>query len=245
MPISSNSAAGSYGAEFHATRDAQTRPAAQTVLSHLFNICQIKSVCDVGCGVGTWLSAAQELGAETVLGFEGPWVSAAQMEVDPSCVKHQDLEQPVEVDGRFDLVLSLEVAEHLTPARGPGLVAELCQLSDLVLFSAAILNQGGTGHKNERWQSYWAGLFDEQGFDTIDAIRPHIWNDGSMPWWYRQNILLYVRRDTPVAATLARAGLRTASYVDLVHPELFMHAEKRQPARALKRMAGQLLGGSR
>ncbi|MEM9239272.1 MAG: class I SAM-dependent methyltransferase [Pseudomonadota bacterium] len=245
MPLSSNSSARSYDAAFYAERDSQTRPAAHVILSHLFNLCQIKSVCDVGCGVGTWLAAAQDLGAEKVLGFEGPWVAAAQMEVDPSIVKQQDLEQPIEVDRRFDLVLSLEVAEHLTSDRGPSLVAELCHLSDVVLFSAAILDQGGTGHKNERWQSYWANLFDEQGFDTIDAIRPRIWSDASIPWWYRQNILLYVRRETSVAAKLASAGLTTASYVDVVHPELFMHAEKRQPARALKRMAGRWLGGRR
>ncbi|MES0828242.1 class I SAM-dependent methyltransferase [Ruegeria sp. SCP11] len=245
MPLSSNSSARSYGTAFHAERDSQTRPTARIILSHLFNICQIKSVCDVGCGVGTWLSAAQELGAESVLGFEGPWVAASQMEVDPLIVKQQDLEQPIQVDMRFDLVMSLEVAEHLTPTRGPSLVAELCNLSDLVLFSAAILHQGGTGHKNERWQSYWAGLFDEQGFDAIDAIRPLIWNDKSIPWWYRQNMLLYVRRETSVAAKLFSTGLSTASYVDVVHPDLFMHAEKRQPARALKRLAGQFLGGSR
>jgi len=38
------------------------------------------------------------------------------------------------------------------------------QIIDNVLFSAAIPNQGGTGHINEQWQEYWAEKFYANGF---------------------------------------------------------------------------------
>lgn len=241
MQRSPKSPANLYRAEFHADRDARTRAAARTILSYIFDWCQINSVCDVGCGVGTWLAAAQGLGAGMVTGYEGPWGASAQLVVDPALVEFLDLEQPISAGTRFDLVVSLEVAEHLSPARGPGLVADLCRLGNMVLFAAAIPNQGGTGHVNERWQSYWAGLFDSQDYDVIDAIRPLIWQNGEIPWWYRQNILLYVRRQSPAATALAVAGLPATSYIDLVHPDHFIHAEEHQPGRAIKKMVRRLL----
>ena len=61
--------------------------------------------------------------------------------------------------GRFDLAISLEVAEHLAPQRSESLVRDLCALADVVLFAAAVPFQGGAGHVNERWQSWWAQRF--------------------------------------------------------------------------------------
>ena len=37
---------------------------------------------DVGCGVGTWLATALELGIERVKGFEGNWVDKSALVVD-------------------------------------------------------------------------------------------------------------------------------------------------------------------
>lgn len=241
MQQSPESPADLYGAEFHAGRDARTRSTARTILSYVFDWCQINSVCDVGCGVGTWLAVARELGAETVSGYEGPWGASSKLVVDPALIEFRDLEQPIRAKTRFDLVLSLEVAEHLSAARGPGLVADLCRLGDLVLFSAAIPKQGGVGHINERWQSYWADLFDGQGYQAIDAIRPLIWRDESIPCWYRQNILLYARRQAPVMTTLAEARLPATSYIDIVHPDLFSPARRRRPVSVVRSMARRLL----
>lgn len=55
---------------------------------------------------------------------------------------------------RFDLAMTIEVAEHLTPVRADSFVEDLTRLSDVVLFSAAIPAQGGINHVNEQWQSY-------------------------------------------------------------------------------------------
>ena len=231
-----------YDAEFHANRDARTRSTARRILSYLFEKIEIESVCDVGCGVGTWLAAAEELGATRIQGYEGPWAENAQLVIDRSKIALQDLEAEIRADQRFDLVISLEVAEHLSTTRGPQFVKELCGLGDIVLFSAAIPEQGGTGHVNEQWQSYWAGLFADEGYDVFDVVRPAIWREENVPWWYRQNTLVYARRGTPAAEVLARQGTPAPAYLDLVHPELFRHAEARQPGRALLKAFRGILG---
>ena len=63
---------------------------------------------------------------------------------------------------------------------------------DRVLSSAAIPHQGGTGHINERWQSWWAALFQKNGFGAA-WHQPDIRNCEEVEFWYRQNMVLYAR----------------------------------------------------
>lgn len=226
-----------YDKAFHSDRDARTRATARQVLAFLQEITPISSICDVGCGVGTWLAAGRELGTNDVLGFEGPWGKTDALAIESDAVRFQDLEAPVTSERRFDLVITLEVAEHLSPARAASFVGDLAALGDLVLFSAAIPQQGGTGHINEQWPSYWAALFAAQGYDVFDPVRPRIWNDADVAWWYRQNMLVYARRGSPAAAALAAAGHGAPAMLDLVHPEQLAHAASAGPVRALARMA--------
>ena len=83
----------------------------------------------------------------------------------------------------------------MPPERGERFVADLVALAPVVLFSAAIPGQGGTDHINEQWQDYWARLFAKHDYVALDFLRLKFWNDSRIEWWYRQNIILYVRRD--------------------------------------------------
>jgi 2-polyprenyl-3-methyl-5-hydroxy-6-metoxy-1,4-benzoquinol methylase len=127
-----------YSSDFYSSRDAATGHAAKAILGIVMGVVPARSVCDVGCGTGTWIRVAKELGAVEVLGIEGAWVEDKHLVVEPDNIRRQNLEQPINSEGRFHLAICLEVAEHLSPIRGPGLVADLCRLSDAVLFSAAI-----------------------------------------------------------------------------------------------------------
>jgi hypothetical protein len=50
---------------------------------------------------------------------------------------------------RFDLAISLEVAEHLPEGSAGALVSTLIEAAPVVVFSAAIKGQSGTNHINE------------------------------------------------------------------------------------------------
>lgn len=187
-----------YGKAFYEHRSSNTRRAAAAVLELVAEQIGLASVIDIGCGTGTWLSEAAKLGSERVVGVEGDWVTGPMLDSQEIDLVTADLEEfDVNLNEKFDLAISLEVAEHLSEERGMQLVRELCVLSDHVLFSAAIPGQGGKGHKNEQWQSYWADLFAANGFAPVDLVRPRIWNDYTIPYWYRQNCLLYVKGQSP------------------------------------------------
>lgn len=161
-------------------------------------------VIDVGCGEGWWASAFAAAGCE-VIGVDGAHVAAGQV-LDDRFVSH-DLTRPLpgHLAGRFDLAVTLEVAEHLPAARAASFVADLCALAPVVLFGAAIPYQTGAGHINLQWPSYWARLFAAEGYDLDGTIRWDIWDDETVEPWYRQNLHI---------ATRGGAG-RT---VDVVHP---------------------------
>jgi SAM-dependent methyltransferase len=183
--------AGPYGDAFFAALTDGSLASARVVVPILLEFVRPRRVVDVGCGRGEWLRAFRENGTPVVRGLDGAYVDPAKLLIDPADFTPTDLSRPFTVDGRFDLAISLEVAEHLPPRAARGLVRALTAAAPLVLFSAAIPGQGGTSHVNLQWPEYWQGLFGERGYRRLDPIRPRIWRDRRVAIWYRQNLFLY------------------------------------------------------
>jgi SAM-dependent methyltransferase len=185
-------------------------------------------VVDVGCGVGPWLRAAADRGIDDYLGIDGDWVPADRLAIPADRLHTHDLREPLRLDREFDLAICVEVAEHLPDAAAPTLVATLTRLAPVILFSAAVPDQGGDGHINEQWPAYWAELFAEHGYAAHDRIRLPVWLDDRADWWYRQNVLLYVDR------TRRPPGLGEPVDVPpaLIHPEMIHAILTRAPADA-------------
>ena len=127
-----------------------------------------------------------------------------------------DLTQPLQLDRKFDLAVSLEVAEHLPASAGETLIATLARLAPAVLFSAAIPQQSGRHHINEQWPDYWAELFSKHDFTPCDVLRTQFWSDARVEWWYAQNIVLYVKPE--LLERIPGARVKEKSVLSLVHP---------------------------
>ena len=184
-----------YNRQFYKDRDKRTRYSAEKIAAIVMELVNPASVADVGCGVGTWLETFKKLGVESVLGIEGDWVDDDVLVLDKSEIQHWDLTKPLRMDKHFDLVMSLEVAEHLEEKYAGQFVESLTSLAPVILFSAAVPLQGGVKHLNEQWPSYWKAHFEDRGYIWIDAIRPEVWDDQNVEIWYAQNSCIYVRKD--------------------------------------------------
>jgi Methyltransferase domain len=217
-----------YDKSFYERFTAMHVPAARRVMQEFAHLAQPQSAIDIGCGDGSFLSILPEFGLVDCLGVEGPWIGEEQLQIPASQVLRRDLDQPFRVERRYDLAISIEVAEHLRPERAQTLVDDLTRLADLVLFSAAIPGQGGAHHINERWQSYWAGLFGERGYQVIDSLRPALWGNSEIPVPWRQNLLIYANdRALERWPSLLEARRRSAGQIlDVVHPLAFWRARK-------------------
>ncbi len=221
----------SYQQEFYDKRHAETVYAADTILSILLpSVPAVTSAIDVGCGVGTWLAVLQQKGVQTIQGVDGNWVDSKLLVIPQACFKQVDLSRELlQMPRKYDLAISLEVAEHLAPEQAADFVASLTALSDRVLFSAAVPYQRGRNHINEQWQDYWASLFEAQDYVVQDFIRARIWNNDQIPFWYRQNILLFSRKSKETDAQLAPAvSDYCAMPLNVVHPELYTSRAKPQ-----------------
>jgi SAM-dependent methyltransferase len=211
-----------YSDAFYAKRDVA--PSARAILGFVLGVVEAQSVVDLGCGDGGWLAAAQEKGVEEILGFDGPWVPQTRLRIPQESFIAASLTASPPLPHRFDLAISLEVAEHLPASRAAGFVHDLACAADVVLFSAAVPGQGGTGHINEQWPAYWTELFAREGYRPIDAVRPRFWDQEDIRWWYRQNVLLFANAAGlarwPKLAALA-AQLPDASARALIHPALY------------------------
>lgn len=184
-----------YNPDFFTHLQQGSRRSAAIIAPLVLEWIEPQSVVDVGCGDGTWLSVLRAEGVEDILGLDGSYIQPETLQIPQECFIPKDLNQSFGLDRRFDLAMSLEVAEHLPAASAPGFVASLVQLSDVVLFSAAIPHQGGTHHINEQWPEYWISLFEAEGYVAIDGLRPRIWDHPDVEPWYAQNSFLFVRGD--------------------------------------------------
>jgi len=141
-----------------------------------------------------------------------------------------DLRKPFQEEKKFDLVISLEVAEHLPRECSGVFIESLTRLGPVIIFSAAIPFQGGTDHVNEQWPDYWARRFNEKDFMAVDCIRKKIWQNDNVFYWYAQNILMYVKRDyLEVHPELREEFEKTnLSQLSIVHPKQYLEIGNRK-----------------
>jgi SAM-dependent methyltransferase len=215
-------AATSYSEEFFVGQKDLSYKSAQQLVPIVQQFVPIGSVCDVGCGVGTWLRAFREAGVQDIIGVDGYYVDKNLLEIPDSAFHEADLRHPFRLDRSFDFAMSVEVAEHLPQSRSISFVEDLTRLAPVVLFSSAIPGQGGTDHINEQWQSHWAAIFADHDFVTCDVLRPLIWDNANIARWYRQNILLFCRRDFLPKVPRLTPREDNASPLSVVHPQQYL-----------------------
>ena len=161
---------------------------------------KIRSVVDFGCGLGTWLRAFKEHGVDRILGLDGEWCNKELLfkNIGKSEFLNVDLEKNVILSSSFDLVVCLEVAEHLSEKSADIFVHSLVSAGKIILFSAAFPGQGGMNHINEQKPLYWISRFEKYGYKVYDVIRPKIVDNGNIFPWYKQNMILFVHSDLPM-----------------------------------------------
>lgn len=168
----------------------------------------IKSVLDVGCGQGAWLSQWNKLGVVDTLGIDGSYVNEDKLLIPPSSFCAYDISKEYSLKRKFDLVQSLEVAEHISEKNADIFIANLVAHGNLILFSAAPKGQGGDHHVNEQSYDYWRIKFSNHGYEVFDIVRPIVGDNKEVEPWYRYNTFVYVSKE--IIETMATNILSTS-----------------------------------
>jgi SAM-dependent methyltransferase len=176
------------------------------------------SVVDFGCGIGTFLSAFKSFGVTNVLGIDGPWASKELLytNINPSEFLETNLAKDIQLPVYYDMVLSLEVAEHIEEKYANVFIRNLIAAGKIIVFSAAVPQQGGQNHVNEQWQSYWSEKFNQQGYVVHDILKPYLWNNPNVFFWYKQNMVVATPKDFMFQKEFIHNTLE-----DVIHKDMF------------------------
>jgi len=152
-----------YGNKFFRRRhkfEQAEQEIAQILIEHFNPV----SVLDLGCGIGSFLNLFHARGIE-VAGCDVGYSHAVKY-MQPEIIPHTfgfDLGTPLQMPKKYDLVMSVEVAEHL-PEEAAG---QFCQniVSNAFgwIFLTASNTSAGKGHINPQENQYWIEMMTANG----------------------------------------------------------------------------------
>ena len=180
-----------YSSDFYDYINAGSTASARCVVPLMRSVMTIDSVLDVGAGVGAWAAQWLAGGTPEVTAVDGAYAEDSPLLVPARHFVAHDLTQPMDLDRKFDLVQSLEVAEHIPEDKADVLVESLVRHGDVVMFSAAVPGQGGEFHINEQPLEYWRQKFASHGYAPFDWLRPQMADQDDIEPWYRYNTIIY------------------------------------------------------
>jgi SAM-dependent methyltransferase len=180
-----------YDSEFYETADRTAAASADGLIRYLTEVLPIRSVLDIGCGRGVWLAQWLRNGATTAVGVDGPYIDSARLAIPRESFVAHDLATSLSLGRRFDLVQSLEVAEHVKESCAETFLDNLVRHGPLILFSAATPGQGGEHHINEQPWEYWRRKFAARQYEVFDYLRPRVRHEQSIYFCYRVNTFVF------------------------------------------------------
>lgn len=217
-----------YNSDFYRVEESSSSRSASIVVREVLHFIKPTSVVDVGCGVGAFLREFKNNEVKEVLGIDGPWIKHEMLKIEENEFMTANLESPLNVTKKFDLVISLETAEHIEPEYSDQFIGNLVSLGDVILFSAAIPYQGGVHHVNEQWPDYWSEKFKKRGFLHVDCLRPRLWNNPDIDYFYSQNTIFYIRDDklSKFGTLFEAVNFKLRAPLRLVHPLQYLPSQK-------------------
>lgn len=152
---------------------------------------QPESVLDIGCGNGLYLEIARQAGAKTVFGVDGIDREATALnEAEYAKIDLQVRDEPL---GKFELVMCLEVIEHVTPSSTDTVMDFVAaNAEEMILFSMAEPGQPGNGHINSRSMDDVLAMWALRGW-TPDLIETLGFRALSTLSWFRRNVVVLRR----------------------------------------------------
>jgi glycosyltransferase involved in cell wall biosynthesis/2-polyprenyl-3-methyl-5-hydroxy-6-metoxy-1,4-benzoquinol methylase len=131
---------------------------AERIIEHVHP----RTALDVGCAKGFLVEALRDRGVEAFgLDISEYAIGQIRKDIRPFCWVGSAADA---LTRRYDLIVCIEVLEHLSEIDAQTAVANLCEHSDDILFSSSPDHHPDPTHVNVQPVEYWAGLFAAHGF---------------------------------------------------------------------------------
>jgi len=147
---------------------------------------QVKTAIDIGCGNGAYTIELRKGGIDCV-GYDA---SPLTIEITNGLCGIMDFSEYVDL-GKFDLVLSLEVGEHIPPQYEQIFIDNVCRATDkYIILSWAVEGQGGMGHVNCRNNDYIIEEMSKRGFVYNDQHTQSLRSEISL-FWLKNTLMFF------------------------------------------------------
>lgn len=215
-----------YDKRFFKNESISARKSSSIIFPYILERIRPESVVDFGCGTGEWLSVAKMFpGVKKVIGIDGEQAKNNVILSEKEFLA-KNLNEKIDLGEKFELAVSLEVAEHLKKETADIFIENLVNHADIIFFSAAIPYQGGKYHINEQYPSYWEKLFNKFGYVLCDCLRSAFWNAQEVDVWYKQNMFMVCRKE--LEQKLIKKFDNNKRIRNIVHPEYWEYYRKIQ-----------------
>ncbi len=150
-----------------------------------------KTVLDAGCAMGYLVAALRDRGVEAYgIDISRYAISKVREDIKPYCVVGSLTEElPESLPKKYDLVVTIEVLEHLYAEDGAKAIANMCGWTDRIIFSSTPDDYEERTHVNVQQREYWARLFAEQGFYDDLSYRPRYLTSYAACYQKKDNLL--------------------------------------------------------
>jgi SAM-dependent methyltransferase len=132
------------------------------IADHIISDIGPTTVLDAGCALGFLVETLRERGVPAYgVDISEFAIASVHLSIKPFCWVGS-LADPL--PQRYDLVVTIEVLEHIPAADGERVIANLCAYTDDILFSSTPFDYKEATHCNVRPPEYWAERFARHGF---------------------------------------------------------------------------------
>ena len=158
----------------------------------IIEIFKVESAVDIGCGNGEYTRRLRKAGIGCV-GYDG---SPLTPEVSNGLCNVMDFSQPQDI-GTFDLVLCLEVGEHIPFHYEEIFLDNICNAAKkYITLSWAVEGQAGGGHVNCHNNDYVINIMKERGFKYLEEHSLYLRNCSGIGsckeyWWFKDTVMVF------------------------------------------------------
>jgi hypothetical protein len=146
------------------------------IADHLVRTIGPQAVLDAGCAKGFLVEALRDRGVEAYgLDISEYAIGQVREDIKPFC-RVASVADPL--PRRYDLIVCIEILEHVSPEVARQAVDNFCQATDDIVFSSSPVDYSEATHFNVRPPEYWAELFAQHDF-----VRDVDFDVASLPPW--------------------------------------------------------------
>jgi 2-polyprenyl-3-methyl-5-hydroxy-6-metoxy-1,4-benzoquinol methylase len=184
-----------YDKYFYEDANDLKKKSSQQFAEIIVSFFDFQNIFDIGCGCALYIEEFHRLGKE-VLGCDGS-LEAVKLASEDFTVFQYDVTKPLWLNRTFDLILCIEVAEHIHRKSSLQLIDNCTNSGNRVIFTAAPPGQGGVGHINERPREFWIKLFERNGFfyeKKLSAEVRKMMKQHNVVEWITNNLMSFQKK---------------------------------------------------